>query len=115
MQLSDKEKLILALALDPAVQAGEMVSAATKLIESWRRRDVHVEDFEMEQILVPARKERKFWRPDYGLSKMPWGRHKGEMFKDIAPQYLRNQMLWIRGAPDRALKFAEIIEMFLAQ
>jgi hypothetical protein len=120
MPLNDKERKLLSLALNPAVQPGEMVNAAVKLIESFRKRDVQVSDFDVPQTLaVSARAERKFCRPDYGLCVWPWGsKYKGQMFKDLPPQYLQNQMRWIREDPLRATRFAELatqIEMFLSQ
>jgi hypothetical protein len=27
-------------------------------------------------------------KPDWGLTRMPWGKHKGELFMDIEPSYL---------------------------
>ena len=110
------------LALDPAVQPGEMVNAAVKLIESWRRRDMPVEELKARMPLV-ARPERNMYRPDYGLCIWPWpknkeGPYKGKKFKDIPPHYLKNQLDWIRSDPIRANAFASLatqIESFLAQ
>lgn len=118
MLLTDLEKKLLALALDAAAAPGEMVNAATKLIEAWRRRDLRIDDFEQVAPVV-ARRERKMYKPDYGLCVWPWGtRYKGKQFKDIPPHYLQNQINWIRSDPGRATKFAQLatqIESFLAQ
>lgn len=126
MALDDKEKKLLRLALDPAAQPGEMVNAAVKLIEAWRRRDVKAEDFEPKMIRGPMA-ERKATveksRPDYGLCKWPWprnkdGPYKGKMFKEIPPSYLKGQLEWIRSDPERANRFAELavtIQLFLEQ
>jgi uncharacterized protein (DUF3820 family) len=57
-------------------------------------------------------------RPDYGLTTMPFGQHKGEMFMDIPPNYLRFIRRWINEAPDRAARFrdlADAIKEFLKQ
>ena len=126
MALSDKEKKLLSLALDPAVQPGEMVNAAVKLIEAWRRRDVQVDDFEPKAIRGPMAERKAVVpksRPDYGLCKWPWprskeGPYKGKLFKEIPPSYLKGQLDWIRSDPDRANRFAELatqIEFFLQQ
>jgi hypothetical protein len=117
MALSDKEEKFLRLALDPAVQPGEMVAAAVKLIESWRKRSLKVEDLTARPMVV--RPARKFYKPDYGLCLWPWGaKYKGDKFKDIPPSYLKNQLKWIREDEKRSERFAELavqIESFLAQ
>jgi hypothetical protein len=125
-QLTDKEKKLLALALDSAVQPGEMVNAAVKLIEAWRIRDLRPEDFEPRVIRGPMAERKaqvKNSRPDYGLCTWPWpknkdGPYRGKLFKEIPPDYLKNQLEWIRSDPDRANRFAKLateIELFLAQ
>src|ERR1700751_3218956 len=123
MDLTDKEKKLLCLALNASAQPGEMVNAAVKLIEHWRKRDLSVQDFEQRAPVVLARPERKFYRPDYGLCIWPWprqkdGPYKGKLFKDIPPAYLKGQLKWIKSDPERANKFAELvtqIENFLNQ
>jgi hypothetical protein len=116
--LTDIERKLLALALDSAAQPGEMTGAAVKLIEAWRRRNVRIEDFDRVAAITP-RRERKFYKPDYGLCVMPWSqRYKGKQFKEIPPGWLKGQMDWIRSDPARSIKFAELatqIERFLAQ
>lgn len=108
MQLNDLEKKLMALALDSAVEPGEMVNASVKLIESFRRRSLRVEDFEA-NAQTADRGPNKFWRPDYGLCIWPWGKYKGFRFKDIDPGYLRYQMDWIKSDWNRANKFAHLI------
>ena len=118
--LNDLEKKLLALALDPSVSPGEMTNASVKLIESFRRRDLSVDDFvaPLSNAQAAERKPRKTWKPAYGLCVFPWGKHKGEMFKDIAPGYLKYQLGWIKEDPARADRFAELatqIENFLTK
>jgi hypothetical protein len=57
-------------------------------------------------------------RPDHGLTRMPWGKHNGQMLMNIELSYLRFIRGWINEAPDRALKFKDLaneIEEFLKQ
>jgi hypothetical protein len=120
VKLTEIEKKLLALALDPAASNGEIEVASAKLVSLWRKRDLQITDFDPPQTNAQAAlaRPRRNWKPDYGLSTMPWGKYKGEMFKDIAPGYLRYQLDWIRSDKDRAKKFAELatnIENYLNQ
>ena len=40
----------------------------------------------------------------------PWGKHKGEMFKDIPPHYLLWALDWIAETEDKATKWANLAE-----
>ena len=56
--------------------------------------------------------------PDYGLTVMPWGKHKNSLLMDIEPNYLRWARHWILQDEERAQRFkdlAEAIERFLQQ
>lgn len=51
-----------------------------------------------------------FSKPDYGLTVMPWGRHKGQQFMNIAPCHLRSTFRWITEDAGRAQRFSELAE-----
>jgi hypothetical protein len=119
-ELSDLERKLLRLALCSSAQGGEIAASAQKLIESWLNRGV--ESVAIESALDGGSNGSepviRMSRPDYGLTTMPFGRHKGSMFLDIEPSYLRFIRGWINDAPDRAARFkelAEAIEHFLQQ
>ena len=52
--LTDQEKKILALALDPAAASGEIHNCAVKLIAAWRKRKLVIEDFELNGAQGPS-------------------------------------------------------------
>jgi hypothetical protein len=85
---TDKEEKLLRLALDGAAQPGEYSNAATKWIESMRRRGITVEtrfDAYLSPPEEPAEVERE---PDPGLVRMPFGKHQGKRFCDVPRTYL---------------------------
>ncbi len=122
LELTDIEKKLLRLGLDPAAQPGEIQGGATKFFGSLRRRGITAD--QLQNIFGETNGERfeaeppKQSVPDYGLQKMPFGRHKGEMFMDIPPMDLRSTFRWINEEPDKAAKFKDLafaIEQFLKQ
>jgi hypothetical protein len=120
LELSDLERKLLRLALCSSAQGAEVTTSAVKLIESWRNRGVESATIEtaLEGHGNGSEPAIRMSRPDYGLTRMPFGQHKGEMFMDIPPNYLRFIRRWINDAPDRATRFkdlAEAIEQFLQQ
>ena len=119
-ELTELERKLLRLALCESAQPGEVLTSGKKLIESWRARGV--DGVAVETALIGgsngAEAARQMSRPDYGLTRMPFGKHKGEMFMDIPPGYLRFIRRWINDAPDRATRFedlADAIEQFPPQ
>jgi hypothetical protein len=118
-RLSELERRFLKLALCSSAQGAEISTSAVKLIESWRHRGV--ESSTIESALegngaeAPAQISSK---PDYGLTIVPWGRHKGKMFMDVPPHDLRSTWQWITEDPGRAARFknlAHSINQFLNQ
>jgi hypothetical protein len=103
-----------------SAQPGEVLTSGKKLIESWRARGV--DSVAVETALSGgsngAEAAIQMSRPDYGLTRMPFGKHNGEMFMDIPPGYLRFIRRWINDAPERATRFkdqADAIEQFPQQ
>jgi hypothetical protein len=84
--LTEREQKLLRLALDPAAPTGEYSVAATKFIESLRKRS-----FQVDQLTSPGRRAPKAKRarrkkppePDYGEYLMPFGRYKGYSLRHI--------------------------------
>jgi hypothetical protein len=119
-ELTDLERKLLRLALCGSAQPGEVLTSGQKLIESLRNRGV--ESVAIESALDGgsngAEPAIRMSRPDYGLTAMPWGKHKGELFMDIPPSYLRWARHWILLDEERAQRFEELanaIEQFLEQ
>lgn len=98
VELTPTETKLLRLMLDSAAQLGEVSGASTKLAESLRRRNVTSQD--VEEALTSG------GRPDYGLCRMPFGRSKNQLFRDISPFELRNAQKWAAHTPELAAKFA---------
>jgi hypothetical protein len=88
MPLSELQRKLIRLALDPAAHPGEIQNCAIKLIESWRREGKHPEEIfgDDKPALAAA---YQYWAPDYGLCTMRFGKHKEKQFKDIPPSYFR--------------------------
>ena len=108
MELTEQEKKLLRLGLDPAAQVGEIQGGAVKFFGSLRRRGVTAD--QLENIFSEDRSERfeqappKQSVPDYGLQRMPFCRHKGELFMDIPPMDLVRQPIVIElDAPPRTV------------
>jgi hypothetical protein len=112
LEFTDRELKLIWLMLDGAAAKGEIANAATSLALSLRARAVSAEVFTGS---LPAPRTR----PDYGLCTMPWGKHRGEQFKDIAPSYFRYIIGWIEDPHgDRLPRMAGLlsdIKAWLAQ
>jgi len=114
---SDKELKLARLALNSEAPEGEWTTAAIKLFRLLRTEGRNGwQDFESsgngQMIPIPPT------QPDYGLTFMPWGQYKGEMFRDIPPGWLMAKRDWIRSAPDIMARWgnlAEAIDKFLGQ
>jgi hypothetical protein len=114
--LTDKELKLVRLALDPGATDGEWNNAAVMFFRCARARSANAEEFNRNgstALVVPP------MPVDWGLTVFPWGKkHKGELFKDIPPSYLKYQLEWILSDPDRRIKMknlAEAIKAFLKQ
>ena len=113
--LTDKELKLVRLALDPGAPDGEWNNAAVMFFRCARARSASAEEFNRNgstALVVPP------MPPDYGLTIMPWGKHRGELFKDISPSYLKWALGWINEDPDRRVKMknlADAIAAFLKQ
>ena len=116
VNLSPLESKLLHLALNKAAAMGEVENSARMLIESLRRRDVQASDIEQALSLEPL--PMKQLRPDFGLTRFPWGPNKGRPLVDVSPRDLRSAISWARRTPGVAEKFADFIhdvEQFLQQ
>ena len=114
--LTPKEAHLLRLALNKAAAMGEIENSARMLIESLRRRDVQASD--IEQALVKEPLPAKRLRPDFGLTRFPWGKNKGRPIVDITPRDLRSAIHWARSIPEVAQRFSDFIhdaEQFLRE
>jgi hypothetical protein len=119
-ELTGLERKLLRLALCGSAQGAEVTTSAAKLIESWRSRGV--DSAAVESALENGNNAPEpaivMSRPDFGLTRMPFGKHRGQMFMDLEPSYLRWTRRWINESADRALKFEDLanaIEQFLQQ
>jgi hypothetical protein len=116
--LTETELKVLRLALDPEAIQGEWESAARRLFALLRKRSATAVDFGADFSTVALAAIIPQTQPDYGLTEMPYGKHKGELFKDISPWYLRGQLEWITDPIDPKQRWetlAEAIKAFLAQ
>jgi hypothetical protein len=111
--LSPLELKLLRLILDTATQHGEAEAGRCKLLESLHRRGLSGHDV-VELIQAGPYPDLdisppKMSKPNYGLTKMPFGRTKGQLFMDIAPYDLRNARRWAMRTPELQRKFAGFI------
>jgi hypothetical protein len=104
--LTDQEKKILALALDPAAASGEIHNCAVKLIAAWRKRKLVIEDFE----LNGAQAAKPDTGIDYGAWILPFGKYKGQAIEDCPRSYLSWLLGWMCETPEKRKKFADLIE-----
>ena len=120
-KLEDMERKLLRLALSPSAQGGEITTSATKLINALRARGV--ESGTIENALESNGAENMapvVSKPDWGMTVLSFGKHKGEMLMDVPPFYLRWVLHWINDDPDRAASpmlgdTAYAIEQFFQQ
>ena len=99
-ELTDFELKLLRLALCESALGGEIATSAQKFIESLRARGV--DSATLETALGESSNETIILsQPDWGMTVMPWGKHKGEMIMDIPPSYLRWALRWINEDTDR--------------
>jgi hypothetical protein len=84
--LDERERKLLRLALDRAVQPGELRNAAEALIKSWRERGVTVEDFDEERQTLTI-------EIDHGRKIVPFGKYEGQRVGDVPHSYLK----WLVG------------------
>ena len=116
-RLEDMERKLLRLALSPSAQGGEISTSAIKLISALRARGVESSVLENAlegngdtEALVPVTS-----KPDWGLTRMPWGQHEGSLFMDIPPSYLRWALnTWRPDTPGRK-ELLDAIRNFLDQ
>ncbi len=114
---TELEQKLLALALNAGAACGEIDNSAVMLLRSLRSRGVTPEDL-IGGLGTGQSGPPIYSRPDYGLCSMPWGKHKGSLFKDIPPAYLLWALDWISETPDKAEKWETLatqIQGFLAQ
>jgi len=118
--LSERERKLLQLGLGIGAYNGEIDNAAVMFFRSLRARGVNAEQIEEAtgptSVVSPG--DVIYTRPDYGLTQMRFGKHKGELFKDIPPAYL-GWLLRTKKAQSvieqRDQELIETIENFLAQ
>jgi hypothetical protein len=116
LTLTPLEAKLLHLVLNGAAAPGEIATGAAKLVESLRNRGVNAE--EIENTL--GRAVPRYTRPDFGLVPCPFKKHKGELARDIDPNYLKYMIGWVRNHNDPGVvqKFsgwANDMEEFLSQ
>lgn len=107
---ADKEIKLARLALDTAAAENEWHNAAILFFKLLRNRVASYAEFENGS--VPAT------QPDFGLTVMPWGLYRDQLFKDIPPGWLMAKRDWIRSKPDTLARWrslAEAIDAFLDQ
>jgi hypothetical protein len=114
--LTPLETKLLHLVLNGAAAPGEVATGASKLIESLRNRGVSAEQIEN----TLSRAVPRYTRPDYGLIPCPFKKHKGELARDISPDYLKYMISWIRSHKDPEIQqkfgaWADDMETFLNQ
>jgi hypothetical protein len=116
--LTPLETKLLHLVLNGGAAEGEIATGANKLVESLRRRGVSAE--QSEQMLGAKGMFPKYTRPDYGLIACPFKKHKGELARDLPPDYIRYMIGWIRthsdpGVQRKFSQWANDMEIFLSQ
>jgi uncharacterized protein (DUF3820 family) len=103
-----RETRLLSLMLDRASLGGEIYTAAQKLALSLRSRGIEAPT--IVEALEEAPLSAKRLKPDYGLTVMPWGKHKGQPLCDIPPHYLSWVIThWARENPAGASAFTELL------
>ena len=119
-RLEDMERKLLRLALSPSAQGGEITTSATKLINALRARGV--ESGTIENALESNGAENMapvISKPDWGMTMLSFGKHKGEMLMEFPPSYLRWVLHWINetltAQPRRCLANGHAIEQFFQQ
>jgi Putative quorum-sensing-regulated virulence factor len=119
-ELSDLERKLLRLALcevSSACRGHDKCSEAYPVLAQPQRGERHDRDC-AEGHGNGSEPAIRMSHPDYGLVVMPWGKHKGSMFMDIPPNYLRWARHWIHQDEERAQRFQDLaasIEQFLQQ
>jgi hypothetical protein len=116
LTLTALETKLLHLVLNDGAAPGEVAVGATKLVESLRNRGVSAA--EIEHTL--GRAVPHYTRPDYGLIACPFKKHKGELARDIDPNYLKYMVGWVRNHSDPGVvqkfsQWADDMETFLNQ
>lgn len=111
MNFSDKEQKLLRLALDDAAAKGEVENCAILFIRSLRKRHATIDEFlgadndgaELNGDDEPA-------PVDWGKTVMSLGKHRGKIFNDIDPGYLR----WLQRAmindPEFKARYPDIFD-----
>jgi hypothetical protein len=103
-------------------QGGEITTSATKLINALRARGVESSTIEnaLEVSNGAENMAPVISRPDWGMTVLSFGKHKGEMLMDVSPSYFRWVLGWISESPERAAspmlgETAHAIEQFFKQ
>jgi hypothetical protein len=113
---SEKELKLARQAIDAACHENEWQNAAILFFRILRARQAAFEEFESAgPVQMPA---VPLTKPDFGLTFMPWGQYRGQMFKDIPVDWLIKKRNWIRSAPDIEARWgntAEAIDKYLGQ
>lgn len=86
MALSELQRKLIRLALDPAAEPGEIRNCAIKLIALWRKEGMTAEEV-FGNDAQAIQQAQTYWAPDYGLCVLRFGKHKDKEFKDIPPSY----------------------------
>jgi Putative quorum-sensing-regulated virulence factor len=100
--LDGRERKLLRLALDKAVQPGELRNAAEALIRSWRERGVTVEDFDHESQTLTI-------EIDHGRKLLPFGKYEGHRVSDVPYSYLKWLVGQMRQDARQRREYADLI------
>lgn len=111
---NDKELKVARQAIDSGCTENEWQNAAILFFRLLRSRKADFNEFESngQMPAIPPT------QPDFGLTFMPWGQYRGQMFRDIPPGWLMAKRDWIRSKPDILARWgniAEAIDKFLGQ
>lgn len=88
MQLTDIEKKLIVLALDPAAGSGEIEVAAVKWVTYLRKRYTDGHELLKDLSGVPDRPIREETQNRYGDFEFPFGKYKGRRLRDMPVSYL---------------------------
>jgi hypothetical protein len=103
------------LILDSAAGDGEALNALSKLRHSLVQSgpDPHELVDALENARFAQKEEAPLppepSKPDYGMTRIPFGKNKGALFMDTPPYELRNIRRWCQSTPELAVKFADLI------
>lgn len=88
------------LALDKSALKGEVDNAAIAIIHSLRNRNYNLEQLTMEPIETAS--------VDWGTAVFNFGKHRGEMIKDVPADYLLWAYHWIESDSELEKRYGNL-------